>query len=59
MSETDARGVVLRLTRAGRPLFARVMRLIGQRNDEIFRALTATERRQLLALLTKVVPADD
>jgi len=57
-SETDARGIVLCLTRVGRPVFARVLALIARRNDEIFSALTAAERRQLGDLLAKVVPDD-
>jgi len=49
---------ICRLTRAGRPVFARVLEVITRRNDEIFHALTAAERRQLGALLTKVAPDD-
>ena len=58
-SANDARGVVLKLTRTGRPLFERTIKLIARRNDEIFGALTSTERKQLGALLTKIAPDDE
>lgn len=51
----DARGVVLQPTAEGRRLWARVMRLIARRNEEIFGCLTAAERRQLAALLDRVL----
>ena len=53
-SADDGRGVVLRLTRKGRPLYAKTMRLIARRNDEAFGALSATERRTLGELLDRV-----
>jgi DNA-binding MarR family transcriptional regulator len=53
-SPSDARGVVLRLTRAGRPVHARAMKMIGARNDAAFAALTAAERRTLADLLDRV-----
>lgn len=53
-STTDARGVVLRLTRKGRGLHGRTMRLIARRNDETFAMLTAAERRTLGDLLDRV-----
>lgn len=54
-SAADARGVVLELTPAGRRLWTRVMRLIAQRNEEIFGCLSAAEQRQLAALLDRVL----
>lgn len=54
-SETDGRGVVLRLTRSGRPLWSRVMRLIEQRNEEIFGCLSETEQRQFGRMLDRLV----
>ena len=58
-SETDARGVVLTLTRTGRPLWKRVMRLIERRNADIFGCLSKAERRQLEALLDRLVAHAD
>jgi DNA-binding MarR family transcriptional regulator len=54
-SETDARGVVLRPTASGRRLWARVMALIARRNEEIFGCLSQAERKQLAALLDRVI----
>lgn len=54
-SETDARGVVLTLTRTGRPLWKKVMRLIEQRNTDIFGCLSSAERRQLEALFDRLI----
>lgn len=54
-SPTDARGVVLTLTRAGRPLYRRTMALIARRNDEAFGALTAKEREVMAKLLDRVI----
>jgi DNA-binding MarR family transcriptional regulator len=54
-SAADARGVVLQPTPAGRRLWARVMRLIARRNEEIFGCLSATEQRQLAQLLDRVL----
>ena len=54
-SVADARGVVLELTPPGRRLWTRVMRLIAQRNEEIFGCLSAAEQRQLAALLDRVL----
>lgn len=54
-STVDARGVVLELTAAGRRLWARVMRLIERRNEEIFGCLTRAEQRQLAVLLDRVL----
>ena len=58
-SETDARGVVLTLTRTGRPLWRRVMRLIEQRNADIFGCLSKAERRQLEALFDRLIAHAD
>lgn len=58
-SPTDARAVVLRLTRAGRPVHARAMRMIAARNGDAFAALTAAERRTLADLLDRVGAALD
>ena len=54
-SESDARGVVLSLSAEGRRWWARVMRLIARRNEEIFGCLTRAEQEQLAALLERVV----
>lgn len=54
-SETDARGVVLTLTRTGRPLWKRVMRLIEQRNADIFGCLSKAEQRQLEAMFDRLI----
>ncbi|WP_300659483.1 MarR family winged helix-turn-helix transcriptional regulator [Hydrogenophaga sp.] len=58
-SETDARGVVLTLTRSGRPLWKRVMRLIEQRNADIFGCLTKAEQRQLEAVFDRLIAHAD
>jgi DNA-binding MarR family transcriptional regulator len=55
VSETDARGVVLTLTRTGRPLWKRVMRLIEQRNADIFGCLSKAEQRQLGAVMDRLI----
>jgi DNA-binding MarR family transcriptional regulator len=54
-SASDARGVELRLTPAGRTLWKRVMTVIAARNDEIFGCLSAAERRELARMLDCVV----
>lgn len=58
-SETDARGVVLTLTRSGRPLWKRVMRLIEQRNADISGCLSTGEQRQLESLLDRLISHAD
>ncbi len=58
-SETDARSVVLTLTRTGRPLWKKVMRLIGQRNADIFGCLTKAEQRQLEAVFDRLIAHAD
>lgn len=54
-SQTDGRGVVLNLTPAGRKLWARAMDLIARRNEEIFGCLSSSERRQLGAMLDRLI----
>jgi DNA-binding MarR family transcriptional regulator len=54
-SETDARGVVLKLTRSGRPLWKQVMQLIEQRNADIFGCLSQAEQRQLEAMFDRLI----
>jgi DNA-binding MarR family transcriptional regulator len=54
-SASDARAVVLEPTAAGRRQWARVMRLIARRNEEIFGCLSAAEQRQLAHLLERVL----
>jgi DNA-binding MarR family transcriptional regulator len=54
-SETDARGVVLTPTRSGKRLWKRVMRLIAQRNADIFGCLSATEQRQLETFFDRLI----
>jgi hypothetical protein len=48
-------GVLLQPTAEGRRLWARVMRVIARRNEEIFGCLTAAEQRQLALLLDRVL----
>ncbi|MBU7576378.1 MAG: MarR family transcriptional regulator [Hydrogenophaga sp.] len=54
-SDADARGVVLVPTRGGRALWKKVMRLIAQRNAEIFGCLSANEQRQLETLFDRLI----
>jgi DNA-binding MarR family transcriptional regulator len=54
-SNEDARAVVLQPTADGRRLWARVMRVIARRNEEIFGCLSAAEQRQLATLLDRVL----
>lgn len=54
-SEADARGVVLTPTRSGRALWKRVMRLIAQRNADIFGCLSMNEQRQLETLFDRLI----
>lgn len=55
VSATDARGVALSLTREGRTLWRRVMKLIERRNAEVFGCLDAAELKQLDAWLDRLV----
>jgi DNA-binding MarR family transcriptional regulator len=54
-SSEDARAVVLQPTTQGRRLWARVMRVIARRNEEIFGCLSRAEQRQLATLLDRVL----
>jgi DNA-binding MarR family transcriptional regulator len=54
-NEADARGVVLKLTPAGRKLWTRVIELIARRNEEIFGCLSSAERKQLGAMLDRLI----
>lgn len=54
-SESDARSVVLSLTPRGRKLWAAVMELITQRNNEIFGCLTPAERKELGRMLDRLI----
>jgi len=54
-SDTDARGVVLRLTARGRKLWSEVMDLIAQRNAQIFGCLSAGERKELGRMLDRLI----
>ncbi|MFD0667453.1 MarR family winged helix-turn-helix transcriptional regulator [Ramlibacter sp. MAHUQ-53] len=51
----DARGVVLTLTGAGRRTWSRVVRVLAQRNEDVFGCLSAAERRQLGALVDRLI----
>jgi DNA-binding MarR family transcriptional regulator len=54
-SDVDARGVVLTPTRSGRVLWRRVMRLIAQRNADIFGCLSTNEQRQLETFFDRLI----
>ncbi len=54
-SDTDARGVVLTPTPGGKRLWRRVMKLIAQRNEDIFGCLSASEQRQLETFFDRLV----
>jgi DNA-binding MarR family transcriptional regulator len=54
-SASDARAVVLSLSRRGAALHQRVMALIDRRNREIMACLSATERRALLATIDRLI----
>lgn len=54
-NEADARGVVLKLTPDGRKLWSRMIALIGRRNEEIFGCLSRAERKQLGAMLDRLI----
>ena len=51
----DGRGVVLTLTASGRQVFKTAMRMIDQRNAEIFGCLTEQEQASLSAMLDRLV----
>lgn len=52
--ETDARGVLLALTPLGEAVYERVIRLIAQRNQEIFGCLSPAEQEQLGHMLDRI-----
>lgn len=54
-STTDARGVVLTLTKAGNKLWNEVMATIARRNEEIFGCLTRSEQQQLGDMLDRLI----
>lgn len=54
-SEVDARGVVLTPTASGKRLWRRVMRLIQQRNADIFGCLSPAEQRQLETFFDRLI----
>lgn len=54
-SDTDGRGVVLRLSAAGRPVWERLMAVIQRRNVEITACLSPAESRQLGLLLDRLI----
>lgn len=54
-SDTDGRGVVLRLSDAGRPIWDRLMAVVHRRNAEITDCLSAAEARQLDQLLDRLI----
>ena len=53
-SDTDGRGVALRLTEAGLALWQQVMQLIAKRNESIFGCLSEEEQVQLGKMLDKI-----
>ena len=54
-SPTDGRGVVLQLTRKGRAAWQRAMRVVGQRNKDMFGALSVAEQRQLSDFFDRLI----
>ncbi len=55
MSDADGRGVVLSLTPKGQRVWEKLREVIARRNEEILACLDATQRRQLDALLDRLV----
>ncbi|MES1980602.1 MAG: MarR family transcriptional regulator [Pseudomonadota bacterium] len=53
-STSDGRGVVITLTKVGRPVWTSVMQLIEERNRDIFGCLTASERAALGNMLDRL-----
>ena len=51
----DGRGVVLTLTASGRKVFKNAMRMIAQRNEEIFGCLSDQEQASLSAILDRLI----
>lgn len=57
-NEADARGVVLTLTAAGRAAWRKVMTQIERRNEQVFGALSPTERKTLSKLLDRLIESN-
>lgn len=53
----DQRGVELSLTPSGRALYRRVIRIAGERNEELFGCLSAQERATFSRLLARLIDA--
>jgi DNA-binding MarR family transcriptional regulator len=54
-SPTDGRGVVLTLTPKGKKAWQRAMEVVGQRNQDIFGALSVAERDQLSGFFDRLI----
>lgn len=54
-SPTDGRGVVLNLTPQGKAAWQRAMDVVGQRNKDIFGALSPAEQRQLSDFFDRLI----
>jgi DNA-binding MarR family transcriptional regulator len=54
-SPTDGRGVVLTLTAKGKKAWQRTMKVVGQRNQDIFGVLSAAERDQLSEFFDRLI----
>ena len=54
-SPTDGRGVVLTLTPEGKAAWQRAMDVVGQRNKDIFGALSPAEQRQLSDFFDRLI----
>ena len=54
-SPTDGRGVVLTLTSQGKAAWQRAMDVVGQRNKDIFGALSLAEQRQLSDFFDRLI----
>ena len=54
-SPLDGRGVVLTLSPKGKAAWQRAMGVVGQRNQDIFGVLSATERKQLSEVFDRLI----
>jgi DNA-binding MarR family transcriptional regulator len=54
-SATDARGVVLTLTRTGKKTWAKVVRVIERRNEQIFSCLSLEDQERLGAMFDRLI----
>ena len=54
-SPTDGRGVVLTLTPKGKSAWQRAMRVVGQRNTDIFGVLSPSEQAQLSDFFDRLI----